>query len=130
MSISDKIDWTTLAESATEHIVGKDINGLNIYERTFTGTYNSVANARRQVILTNDSINRVLSTTGFVEVATDTAGTVNAVPANGSWISSTGSFIASAMVVKFGGVLSLLSYNVGALTNLSYSVTVRYTKWS
>lgn len=113
-----KISYST--ESTSEQAVGTWTDGKTIYKKTYSGTYNAAANTTNN-ILTISNVENVIDVKGYISDldAKVAVGTLHMV----------GSSIAAAPVVMVSGTnLLIRCFTSTSGSNLTYAVTLYYTK--
>lgn len=115
---SAKISYST--ESTSEQAVGTWTDGKTIYRKTYSGTYDSAANAVNN-ILTIPNVENIIDVKGYIS-------DIDAKVAIGS-LHMVGSTIAAAPIVMVAGTnLLVRCYTSTSGSNLTYAVTLFYTK--
>lgn len=113
-----KISYST--ESTSEQAVGTWTDGKTIYRKTYSGTYNAAANTVNN-ILTIPNVENIIDVKGYISDldAKVAIGTLHMI----------GSTIAAAPIVMVAGTnLLVRCYTSTAGSNLTYAVTLFYTK--
>lgn len=113
-----KISYST--ESTSEQAVGTWTDGKTIYRKTYSGTYNAAANTVNN-ILTVPNVENIIDVKGYISDldAKVAIGTLHMI----------GSTIAAAPIVMVAGTnLLVRCYTSTAGSNLTYAVTLFYTK--
>lgn len=122
-----KIDWSTVQNSTTEHVVGKWRDGSTIYERSFTGNITSIAANTTKVWDVDSSVSykAAISADGWVQWTSTNFSMIGGT----TLYDSSGNIIFAGIAIS-NGVLQIRCCFTQAASSVPYEISVRYLKTS